>query len=343
MSESTLPGNRTSWRVRAYQAIVVLSSAAAIGVMATITLAGSHTPVYRMSGYFYEHGWPWQFAGRFTDESDRFRFWQAASEFNGWALAGDCVVLIAEIIVTILIARRAVKRPTMSLRYLLIASSILCIGCGYIAAHHHAALSERKWLESVDQGQLTFHTRYTGPVWLLRLFGDDRFLRTSFDRVTDAHLGISSRVFEGNELAKLPHLRRIYFDASYDDEKVAAILRAQKSWPIDFLAVREISGPCLLELERCPNLVYLKLADTRIGDEGMEYLQSCPRLQTLDINDATITAKSYPILARLQYLHTLSLDAPQISELDEAKFASLGLKDLWVNGHHYSSGVRADF
>jgi mono/diheme cytochrome c family protein/uncharacterized membrane protein len=73
-------------------------------------------------------------------------------------------------------------------------------------------------------------------------------------------------------------------------------------------------------------LLWLKLNDTKIGDEAMDYLKECTQLRSLQLSNTGITDKGLALLTSLKELRSLSLVATKVSA--NGLLALNGLKNL---------------
>ncbi len=149
------------------------------------------------------------------------------------------------------------------------------------------------------------------PAWMSMLVGQERFhhvvsCRLEYNRRKDLDLA---------PIADMPHLRRLYLNASdVDDEDARYIGRLQ-------------------------NLERLSLWDTRITDAGLPDIARCAQLQVLDLHSTCITDRGLASLERLRNLRQLKLGGavcgPGLASI--AKLPVLAKLDLNRTPIHYDA------
>lgn len=105
----------------------------------------------------------------------------------------------------------------------------------------------------------------------------------------------------------------------------------------NLVEISAVNSPTLTDaqldvlLSLSEQIVWLKLGNTRLTDEGMKTIASLPNLRKLNLENTQITDKGVGLLLSLPQLHTLNLVGTKITEQGLAQLSEMpGLKTLYI-------------
>ncbi|MBN1591137.1 MAG: hypothetical protein JW888_16605 [Pirellulales bacterium] len=188
---------------------------------------------------------------------------------------------------------RSRRRLQFSLRSLLLFMVALCVLFSWFPVMYHHARRESAAMAVVKRagGSASGWGDVVPSLWMRERFGDDFCWRATSVSFLDSGITDSKLVMLIPHLKRLRHLEGLGFQGTeITDEGLRTI--------------------CL----SLPWLSMLKLQETDISDNGMQYLLEVRRLEFLDLSGTQVTDTSIPTLSKLHDLDYLSLDKTAITD-----------------------------
>jgi hypothetical protein len=170
----------------------------------------------------------------------------------------------------------------------------------FLAAFHHgSSVAPMSIVRQIEQngGLVTF--RYSGPVWLRRLFGRVYPFKT----VDTVLLGGASDA-DLLEAAAFPDLEVLMLNG------------------------RKVNGPGLIHLQRLKKLESLDLTKSNITDQDMQYVGALNSLKKLGLSRTDLTDRGLAHLKTLTRLRELDLEGTKVTDEGLHQLAGLPLKEL---------------
>jgi hypothetical protein len=316
--------------------MVWLVAALAIGCLATITFGGAtgHWPLDPIN--VYHRGWPWRFASHDCSSDDSWvkKRITGRSEMYygfGWALAGDVLVSLVGTTVIGYAASRALRSPgiQVSLFRAALLLTLFCAALGYVAHHRRVYLNEQRAMTLLRNDGVPGLRSYRCPRWLLQLCGDPRFFEGTFDHCTRLDFNEPTALDQSAKFAAaMPYLEVIEILDTYQwhDHEIVELLGAREAWPIDTLIIVDqphVGNDALLELKRCPQLKFLNIHGTAIGDDGLiEIADACPELVSITVG-RRVSDRGIEELVKCRKLVIIDVSESQVTDAGIALLADL--------------------
>ncbi len=169
------------------------------------------------------------------------------------------------------------------LRSLFILTTLVAIGCSWLAVEMEKARKQRKAIEAIWKAGGVTHYEVT---WLGRLLGSDSLARVTF-------VGLAGESTTDADLVHLQGFRQLRG------------LQLQKS---------NITDAGMVNLQGLTQLESLRLDNTKVTDAGLLYLQGLRHLQYLELDCTKVTDAGLLHLQGLRQLQTLYLGETKVSD-----------------------------
>jgi hypothetical protein len=204
-------------------------------------------------------------------------------------------------------AARRRWRFRIRLRTLLIAVTLFCLWCTYVALKHRA---EHAAAKALAQAGATVDWQGSSPEWLTKLIGDDPFAYVREVSFVDAPVTDSDL----EHLQSLPTLQKLYI--------------AQNN---------TFTGTGLRYLAGMNDLTMLYIYDVPMTDEGLRALPPLPRLAELYVLATCITDEGVEHVRRFPAAKEIQLGSEQLTKNAVSKLgAELPNAQVGWSGQGYS-------
>lgn len=359
-----IPENPRSRRFRLHWSTCVLAAVTTAALAAFLWRGegmemgeGGMPPNFTSGIAKWEHGWPMPYLERRiphgyglpTDALDRSSAWGLFTGEQSWnktALLVDLFVAAICALAATLIWERAVRRHfQVSLRTAFLATAVCAVASNWWVNEKRTSNSEHEIIRRLESEGHSCYVRYTGPLWLRRLFGPDVPIRQRVVFVEVDPVAALANPDNFVECLRNPRsLHGVVFtfddDESMPMEVIQLLSRVESIREIDltntitydldtakaFLSSMNVEGlylddikdedavACMQALASSATLRRLELNGLGISDEALSFLSQTRGLYELNLLDAMVTDAAVASLAKCDSLRRLNLCGTNVSD-----------------------------
>jgi hypothetical protein len=275
-----------------------------------------------------------------------------------WPLRGESLVSVAGLaldIAVVLVIAAAVaalyecwarRRWQYRLRSLLGAFLIIAMGLGWWRHSINEYQRDSQATTVLRKKGLDVAWRYSGPVWLMKLVGQNHLRPLHYVVSVTRHLNEDANGMAGDEadvssvvdsdlgrVHEWSRLQQLYLSNTRITDAGLKYVEGRRELDTLDLEGTQVTDAGLAHLHDLPKLRFLILNSTRITGKGLRHLKGLAHLQDLSLDKTQITDDDLPTLKDLPELHDLSLCNTKVTDAGVPHLAALtNLKIVRLDG-----------